>query len=266
MWSEGAECFFEVHWPKFATLTWAHRGGLTFARAKIAFGTCQTESPAINAEATTGANWRAVAGARYCQIARMTEPMAMSTVKNAPTKEGMPSMLGIGTSLTQTDSDPNLQGSFLFKYIYSDTSKGIITKLHHIGIMHAPRRAGCVVAIRKASSLIQGGQKNEGGEGGWMSLQQRITHLWERYSRIKLSTIAKPNAPPASPRQCFGKSLDPFMATTAMLRQTAANGALYSPSGLPMLYLRRCIAESPYSRMLDLSTDSTDIGNILVNL
>ena len=61
--------------------TWAHMGGLTLARARIAEGTLQTPSPAIRADATKGAEIRASAGAKYCQIPRMMAPIVMSTQK-----------------------------------------------------------------------------------------------------------------------------------------------------------------------------------------
>lgn len=80
----------------------------------MAEGTDQTPSPAIKADATIGADMNASAGAKYCQIARKTEPMAMSTVKYAPTKAGIPSILGMGTSFTHTDSNPNLCRGSMF--------------------------------------------------------------------------------------------------------------------------------------------------------
>ena len=66
----------------------------------MAAGMVHTPSPAIRADATTGAEALASAGLKACQIARMIAPIPMSSVKYAPIKEGMPITAGMGISFT----------------------------------------------------------------------------------------------------------------------------------------------------------------------
>ena len=74
-------------------------------------------------------------------------------------------------------------------------------------------------------------------DGMGMSLTHMELGLYflARRSREASMRMAAPKLPPAKARQYLGKSLDPWIATTAMLRNTGAKGALKDPEALSVL-------------------------------